>query len=141
MRIRVAQILTAISIGLLVLYGADVAAGGNTDSDGKKEGILPFDEKTRGFGLGMPALILPIVGFFISRKEPSKLLGALLIASGVLTVGGIAASLAVIDTAALEEQGRNALLEFVPIMAVGGFIIALGIIKIARPMQAKLSSQ
>lgn len=140
MRVRAAQVLTAISVGLLVIYGADVAASGKTKDEGAG-GILPFDEKTRGFGLGVPALVLPIVGFFISRKEPSKLLGILLIISGVLTVGGIAASLAVVDPASFEEQKRNALAEFVPIMAIGAFIIALGVIKLVRPMRAKLSSQ
>lgn len=80
-------IITGIAIGLLVIYGADVAASYSSDSG---EGFIPFDHRTRGIGLGMPALILPIIAFFISRKEPSKMLGILIIVSGILIiVGGI----------------------------------------------------
>ena len=39
------------------------------------EGFIPFDHKTSGMGIGLPALILPFIAYFISRKEPSKGLG------------------------------------------------------------------
>jgi len=94
---------------------------------------LPFDAKTRGIGLGMPALILPIIGYFISTKSPSKTLGGLLIISGVLTAGGVASSLAMGgDIESMDESKRNLIAEFVPIIAVGIFIIALGAIKIKK---------
>jgi len=127
MAVKAAIVITVISIGLLIIYGADVAAGQGT------EGFLPFDAKTRGIGLGMPALILPIIGYFISTKNPSKTLGVLLIISGVLTAGGVASSLAMGgDIESMDESKRNLIAEFVPIIAVGIFIIALGAIKIKK---------
>ena len=127
MAVKAAIVITVISIGLLIIYGADVAAGQGT------EGFLPFDAKTRGIGLGMPALILPIIGYFISTKSPSKTLGVLLIISGVLTAGGVASSLAMGgDIESMDESKRNLIAEFVPIIAVGIFIIALGAIKIKK---------
>jgi len=127
MAVKAAIVITVISIGLLIIYGADVAAGHGT------EGFLPFDAKTRGIGLGMPALILPIIGYFISTKSPSKTLGVLLIISGVLTAGGVASSLAMGgDIESMDESKRNLIAEFVPIIAVGIFIIALGAIKIKK---------
>ena len=128
MALKAAIILTGISIGLLIIYGADVAAGQATD-----EGFLPFDAKTRGIGLGMPALILPIIGYFISTKNPSMTLGVLLIISGILTAGGVASSLVMGGTIeSTDGTGRNLIAEFVPVIAVGIFIIVLGAIKIKK---------
>lgn len=126
MAVAVSIILTAISIGLLSVYGADVAAS----QDG--EGFLPFDHKTRGIGLGLPSIILPIAAFFISRKEPSMPLGGMLIAAGILILIGGAAVMALADPAELEESGRNVISEAGPLFGVGAFIIALGAIKIVK---------
>lgn len=116
--------LTAISIGLLAVYGADVAA-----AQGEGEGFLPFDHKTRGLGLGLPSIILPIAAFFISRKEPSKGLGAMIIAAGVLIIIGGVTVLALSDPAA---QDRDMMAEAGPLLGVGAFIIALGAIKLVK---------
>ena len=43
----VAIVITGIAIALLVIYGADVAAG--TDNP-DKEGFLAMDHKARGYG-------------------------------------------------------------------------------------------
>ena len=69
-----AIILTGIAIALLVIYGADVAAGVNVDGElGEQgEGFLPLDHKERGYGLGGPAMILPIIAYFIARNDSSK---------------------------------------------------------------------
>ena len=68
MALGVGLAITGIAIGLLVLYRADVAVSmGNADH----EGFLPLDDMQRGIGLGGPALILPIIAFFISLKEKS----------------------------------------------------------------------
>ena len=61
MALTAALIITGIAISLLVIYGIDVAVGYSTDSG---EGFIPFDHKTRGMGLGLPALILPIIAYF-----------------------------------------------------------------------------
>ena len=74
MALTASLIITGIAIGLLVLYGADVASSINIDGEvgEKRDGFLPLDDMQRGMGLGAPALILPIIGFFISLKKPSK---------------------------------------------------------------------
>lgn len=78
----VAVALVSVAVGLLVVYGADVAA---SQSGG---GFLPFDEAARGMGMGVPALVLPFAAYAVGRKSKSNLLGALLVAAGVLVAAG-----------------------------------------------------
>jgi len=125
MALKLSLILAGISIGLLVLYGADVGV-----AQGDGQGFLPFDQKTRGIGLGGPSIILPIIAFFISRKEPSKELGMMLIISAILIIIGGITVLVITDPVELEKAGRNAMTEAGPLLGVGAFIIALGIIKL-----------
>ncbi len=80
MALKAAIAITGISIALLALYGADVAV---TMGSSNNEGFLPLDDMQRGMGLGGPAIILPIIAFFIALKEKSKGLGGLIIISGV----------------------------------------------------------
>ena len=117
-----AMALTGIAIALLVLYGADVAVSmGNAD----KEGFLPLDDMQRGMGLGGPAIVLPIIAFFIAIREKSKGLGGLIIISGILIlIGGIA----MIATPAPEGVERSPLMLFAPAIIQ----LALGAIKIAK---------
>lgn len=117
-----AMALTGIAIALLVLYGADVAVSmGNAD----KEGFLPLDDMQRGMGLGGPAIILPIIAFFIAIREKSKGLGGLIIISGILIiVGGIA----MVATPAPEGVERSPLMLFAPAIIQ----LVLGGIKIAK---------
>lgn len=126
--LKVAIIITAISIALLLIYGADVAAGGGTE-----QGFLPFDHKIRGMILGITSSVLPIIGYFISKKEPSKILGIMIIISGLLIVIGSATFLAIQSIIEKENGvGRNAMAEFIPVIIVGAFITALGAIKIKK---------
>jgi len=127
MVIKVSIILTAISIGLLVIYGADVGA-----AQGSEKGFLPMDHKARGLGLGLPSIILPIVAFFISRKEPSKILGIMLIISAVLIMIGGITVLAIVDPVEAQEKGRNVITEAALLLGVGAFIIVLGAIKLRK---------
>ena len=117
-----AMALTGISIALLVLYGADVAVSmGNAD----KEGFLPLDDMQRGMGLGGPAIVLPIIAFFIAIREKSKGLGGLIIISGILIlIGGIA----MIATPAPEGVERSPIMLFAPAIIQ----LALGAIKIVK---------
>lgn len=122
MLLKVSIIISAISIGLLTLYGADVAvAMGNDNHDG----FLPLNDMQRGAGLGGLAIILPIIAFFISLKQPSKKLGGLIIVSGILILIG---GLAMVGTPAPEGVERNPLMLFAPAI----FQIALGAIKIKK---------
>ena len=56
MALKASLIITGIAIGLLVLYGADVAASMGGDG-GKSDGFLPLDDMQRGMGLGGPASV------------------------------------------------------------------------------------
>ncbi len=119
-----AIIITGIAIILLVIYGADVAASANVDGE-KGDGFLPLDDMQRGIGLGTPAIILPIIAFFISLKESSKGLGGMIIISGVLILAG---GIALVGTPAPEGVERNPAMLFIP----GIIQIALGAIKIKK---------
>ena len=127
MAIKASIIITSISIVLLVIYGVDAAIGGGTG-----QGFLPFDHQVRGFALGIPSVVLPIVAYFISKGESSKMLGVLIIISGFLTVIGSVAFLAMQSSISTIEPGKNRMSEFGPVIAVGVFIIALGAIKIKK---------
>jgi len=126
-RLKVSLVLTGISIGLLVLYGADVGV-----AQGDDQGFLPFDHKTRGLGIGGPAMILPIIAFFISKNEPSKELGIMLIATGILIIIGGITVITLSVPSELEESGRNIVSESAPLLVVGAFQIVLGGIKLKK---------
>ncbi len=129
MALSAALIITGIAIGLLVIYGADVAVGYSTDSG---EGFIPFDHKTRGMGLGLPALILPFIAYFISRNEKSKGLGIMIIVAGILIIVGGAVVLGNADPVEAEESGRNVMSETAPLLIAGAIQIGLGILKIKK---------
>jgi hypothetical protein len=124
MALKASLIITGIAIGLLILYGADVASSMSADGE-KNDGFLPLNDMQRGMGLGGPAIVLPIIAFFISLKEPSKGLGGLIIISGVLILIG---GLAMVGTPAPEGVDRNPVMLFAP----GIFQIVLGAIKIKK---------
>lgn len=123
MALKIALVITAISIALLAIYGADAAI-----SNGADQGFLPFDHKIRGMALGGPAMILPIIAFFISRKESSKPLGVMLLITGAMIIIGGAVFLSMPPS----DQPRNAMAEAGPLFVVGAFQIALGILKIRK---------
>ena len=129
MALTPALIITGIAIVLLVVYGVDVVVGYSTDSG---EGFIPFDHKTRGMGLGLPALILPIIAYFISRKEPSKNLGIMIVVAGILIIIGGAVVIGNADPMEAEESGRNVLSETIPLIIAGLIQIGLGILKIKK---------
>ena len=125
MLLKASLIMTGVSIALLVVYGADVAVGGGTG-----EGFLGPDHMARGLGLGLPSVVLPIVAFFISRKEKSSILGIMLVISGVLILIGGAVVLGMEPSPEALESGRSAAAEAGPLVGVGAFIVALGAIKL-----------
>ncbi len=147
MALTAALILTGIAIALLVVYGADVVVGYTTD-DG--QGFIPFNHAARGIGLGVPALILPIIGYVISRRDRSAGLGIMLIIAGILILVGGAVVIGnasspddvaqtppgEIDPRSLnavaDESGRNVVTETAPLIVVGFIQIGLGILKIKR---------
>ena len=126
MALKAALIITGIAIGLLVAYGADVAVSMGNEA---KEGFLPLNDMQRGIGLGAPALILPIIGFFISLKEPSKGLGMMIIIAGILIIiGGIA----VVANPSPESADRDPVGSVVMLFAPAIIQLALGAVKIKK---------
>jgi len=125
--LKAALIMTGISIALLVIYALDVAVNEITG-----DSFLGSDPMARGIGLGLPALILPIISFFISRKEKSSILGTMLIISGILIlIGGIA--LFVLEPSQeAQESGRSIMERAAPLFVGGALIVALGAIKLKK---------
>ncbi len=130
----VALVITGISIALLVIYGADVAASVNVDGEiGEQgDGFLQLDHKTRGIGLGGPAMVLPLIAYFISRNDSSKGLGGMIIISGILIIIGAITVIGMADLSEAEETARNPLMETAPLLVVGGIQMGLGILKIKK---------
>ena len=121
--------ITGISIALLVIYGADAAAGaGNTDH----QGFLDMDHKTRGLGLGGPAMVLPLIAYFISRNDSSKGLGGMILITGILIIIGAVTVIGMADLSEAEETTRNPLMETAPLLVVGGIQMGLGVLKIKK---------
>lgn len=128
MAIKAALVLTGIAIALLIVYGADVSVSMGNDA---KEGFLPLNDMQRGIGLGGPALILPIIAFFISLKQPSKGLGIMIIIAGILIIiGGMA--VVANPSPSSESSDRDPIGSVVMLFAPALIQIALGIIKIKK---------
>jgi len=124
-----ALVITGISIALLVIYGAAAAAGaGNPDH----QGFLDMDHMTRGLGLGGPAMVLPLIAYFISRNDSSKGLGGMIIISGILIIIGAITVIGMADLSEAQETARNPFMETAPLLVVGGIQTGLGILKIKK---------
>ena len=140
-----ALVITGISIALLVIYGADAAAGaGNPDH----QGFLDMDHMTRGLGLGGPAMVLPLIAYFISRNDSSKGLGGMILVAGILIIIGAVTVIGMADISEWEEEEipdecserglncppseRNPLMETAPLLVVGGIQMGLGVLKIKK---------
>ncbi len=127
MALKAALIMTGVSIALLVIYASDVAV-----NEIEGQGFLGSDHMARGFGLGMPAMILPIIAFFISRKEKSSGLGIMLIISGILIIIGGIMLFVLEPSPEVLESGRSIIGMAAPLFAGGAFIVALGAIKLKK---------
>ena len=125
MALKASLIMTGVAIALLIIYASDVAANETTGS-----GFLGDDHQARGFGLGMPALILPIIAFFISRKEKSSGLGIMLLIAGALIIIGGILLFVLEPSEQVQESGRNIIEMAAPLFGAGAFIVALGAIKL-----------
>ena len=124
-----ALVITGISIALLVIYGADAAVGMD---DPDKQGFLDMDHMTRGLGLGGPAMVLPLIAYFISRNDSSKGLGGMILVAGILIIIGAVTLIGMTDLSEADETARNPLMEAAPLLIVGGIQMGLGILKIKK---------
>ncbi len=91
-----------------------------------------MDHKARGYGLGGPAMVLPIIAYFISRSDSSKGLGAMIIIAGILIIIGGVTVIGMTDLSEMSETTRNPIMETVPLLVVGGIQIGLGAVKIKK---------
>jgi len=124
-----ALVITGISIALLVIYGADAAAGA---SNPDHQGFLDMDHMTRGLGLGGPAMVLPLIAYFISRNDSSKGLGGMILITGILIIIGAVTVIGMADLSEANETSRNPFMETAPLLIVGGIQMGLGILKIKK---------
>ena len=128
MKLKIALIITGISIALLLTYGADAVW-----SIGKSHGFLPLDARTRGIVLGFPSVILPVIAYAITKGLPSKKLGAMIIVAGALTFSGTAAFLVLQDPKQVADPNAvRSTISSLAIIIAGIIISALGAIKIKK---------
>jgi len=95
------------------------------------KGILQIDPDIRRLVLGIPAIVLPITGYFISRKTPSKILSTILIVNGLLIIAGISTSFYINSIENTNYPNQN-IIELIFAMTFGAFIAFLGITKIKK---------
>jgi len=125
---RVGIVLVFISIFLLLVYGSDAIL------DKTDEGFLPFDDRVRGFVLGVPSIVLPLIAFAITWGSPSKFLSLFLLMDGILIVIGSTAFVSLletsqtVDTTVLIENVRS----FAPVIGMGILIISLSFWKFVK---------
>jgi len=127
MVIKAGIILSIISIIMLSIYGIDAIMAINENLGSQNTAFLHTDTKTRGMVFGLVPAILLIVSFFITRREPSKILGILIIIGGALMAIGVGIILTLPNNIPSAAKG-----EFGGVIGIGIAIAALGIIKIKK---------
>jgi hypothetical protein len=127
---RIAIVFLALSLALLIIYGADVMVASSNvsgNSLAERRGFLPFDEATRGGAFGGVAVILSIIAFVVGRKDYSPIITVLLFVNGGLIIAGM---LALIAQGALASQDSSGALRTVgSTMAMGMLLVGLGVWK------------
>jgi len=125
---RVGIVLVFISIFLLLVYGSDAIL------DKTDEGFLPFDDRVRGFVLGIPSVVLPVIAFAITWGSPSKFLSLFLLMDGILIVIGSTSFVSLLETS--ETVDNTVLIEnvrsFAPVIGMGILIICLSFWKFVK---------
>ncbi len=128
MALKVAIIISVISIILLVIYGADSIMAIIEHLGLQSTAFLQMDVKARGMIFGIIPAILLIISYFITRKEPSPFLGVLIIIGGALMVAGVGLIFA-LQGSSIPSAGQR---EFGAVVGIGVVIIALGGLKIKK---------
>ncbi len=128
MALKAAMIISIISIILLVIYGVDSIMAITEHLGIQSTAFLQMDVKVRGVIFGIIPAILLIISYFITRKEPSKILGILIIIGGGLMVVGVGLIFA-LQGSSIPVAGRG---EFGAVIGIGAIMIALGGLKIKK---------
>ena len=134
-RVKVAIGLLVASLVLLIIYGADAAAAGASPTH---TGFLPLNEAVRGSALGGGAVVMSIIGFVISWKQPSSIVAVLLFINGGLIIAGMVALIA--QGALSSENSSSAMRTIGSTIGMGVVLLGLGGWKVAsdrRPASRK----
>jgi len=126
--LKVAMIISVISIVMLAIYGADSIVAITQNLGLQSTAFLNMDVKVRGMIFGIIPSALLVISYFITRKEPSKPLGILMIIGGSLMVAGVGIIFA-LQGNAIPSAGRG---EFGAVVGIGIIIIFLGLLKIKK---------
>ncbi|MBI5378421.1 MAG: hypothetical protein HZA82_07350 [Thaumarchaeota archaeon] len=126
MRKTVSTGIAFVALILILVYGFDILFTIYFEKT-----FLPFDTQIRGIIIGIPAAVLPILAFFLSRKIKSNLIGVLVFSTGIIMMSGSLAAATFIDQGVsdLESFGKN-IASLLPVVGLGMFIIILGISKL-----------
>ncbi len=128
MTLKFSIIMAIISIIMLAIYGADSMIAITKNLGLQNTGFLDMDVKMRGIIFGMIPAALLVISYFISRKEPSRGLGILIIIGGALMIVGVGIIFA-LQGNAVPSAGRG---EFGAVVGIGIIIAILGCLKIKK---------
>lgn len=132
MALKAAIIMSVISIVMLAIYGADSIMAINENLGIQNTAFLNTDVKTRGEVFGIIPAAMLIISFFITRNEPSRGLGILIIIGGALMIVGVGIIFA-LQGSAISSSGKS---EFGAVVGIGIIIAILGGIKIKKSKQS-----
>jgi hypothetical protein len=128
MALKIALIMSIVSIILLAIYGADSIAAITENLGVQNTAFLHMDVKVRGMIFGMIPSVLLFISYFITRKEASKGLGILIVIGGALMIAGVGIIFA-LQGSQIPGSGKG---EFGAVVGIGIIIAILGGIKIKK---------
>jgi len=128
MALKVAMIMSIVSIIMLAIYGADSIMAITQNLGLQSTAFLNMDVKVRGMIFGIIPSALLVLSYFITRKEPSTSLGIAMIIGGALMVVGVGIIFA-LQGSAISSAGRG---EFGAVVGIGIVIVLLGLLKIKK---------
>lgn len=127
-KVKISVILLAVSLGLLVIYGVDVAIA-STSVGPEQSGFLPLNASVRGSIFGGSAVIMSIIAFAISRNAFSLAIPVLLFVNGGLIIAGMAILIA--QGALTGDAASTTAMSTVSFtIATGGILVGLGVWKV-----------
>src|SRR5579885_70515 len=128
MALKVALIISIVSIVLLAIYGADSILAITEKIGIQNSAFLNIDVKVRGVVFGLIPAALLIISYFITRQESSKILGILIIVGGALMMIGVGIIFGLAANQ-IPDSGKG---EFGAVVGIGIIIAILGGLKIKK---------
>ena len=126
LKAKIAKAMAVAGLTLILVYGAVAMF-----SIYFQKPFLPLGTNARETVIGIPAAVLSITAFFLSRKAKSRLIGLLLFITGILMMSIPFATSQFIaqDVSDLESFTKN-IASFIPVVGFGMYIIVLGLGKL-----------